>query len=474
MVNGNKNKIVLKLILIMSLCFLNWGDKNNRDIPTTLVFPPYLHSYGIRKATKFHLFMFMQNLVKFRNPQALAVVRLDSWENPEAEGDDDEVTVYGVNSGQNNIIYNTSMTSLGVYGLNEQQPHQLNEPMGIAANNKGDVYVCDRGNNRIVRLFNNGKQLHFVRAIGTTGSGSEQFRQPHDVALDSKNNIYITDRQNHRVHVFDKHDSLKYIFGIQGKIDGQFYHPEAIAVNDHSQRWTYYRDAFLVIIDLDNTRIQKFDLSGNFIKSITVNEFGYTDPHLSYLALDYYSNIYVTDQTNHCVHKIDRNLNYLTTFGRKGTDDREFIEPRGIAIYRRFGQIFIAEKQGAQYYWVGTDYRNFTVRQHESQKHLYFFEYFLTEPSFITADIFDNKNRLVTRIWRRRFKPSGSQKDLWSCFTTSWPDSLLAKENMEIADKYKGLKTVPPGSYSVRFRFEPTYSSFNYFSKEVIKKFVIE
>ena len=474
MVHLNKKKFWVTLVIAMSLCFLSWGEKDNNGIPTTLVFPPYLHSYGIRKATKFHLFMFMQNRVKFRNPQDLAVVRLDSWEDPETDGDDDEVTVYGVNSGQNTIIYNTSMTSLGVYGLNEPKDHRLNQPMGISANNKGDVFVCDRGNDRVVRLFNDGKKLHFVHAIGASGTGEGEFRQPHGIALDSQDNIYVTDRQNHRVQVFNEHDSLIHIFGFEGKKQEQLHQPEAIAVNDRKQRWTYYRDNFVVIIDLNNRRIQKFDLKGNFIKSITASDFGYTDAHLTYLALDYYSNIYVTDQKNHCIHKLDRNLNYLTTFGSRGTGEREFLEPRGITIYRRFGQIFIAEKEGAQYYWIGTDYRDFTVRQHETKKQLYFFEYFLTEPSFITADIFDDEDRFVTRIWRRRFKPSGLQTDLWSCFTTSWPDSILAKENLEIADKYKGLKTVPPGSYSVRYRFEPTYSSYNYFSKEAIKKFVIK
>jgi hypothetical protein len=35
---------------------------------------------------------------------------------PSTEKDDDEVVVYGVNSGQHEIIYNTSMWGLDLYG----------------------------------------------------------------------------------------------------------------------------------------------------------------------------------------------------------------------------------------------------------------------------------------------------------------------------------------------------------------------
>ncbi|MBD3289708.1 hypothetical protein GF337_12955 [candidate division KSB1 bacterium] len=470
----NRKFFLIILILATLVCLTGWDDNESDENPTTLVFPPYLHSYGIRKATKFHLFLFMQNRVKFRNPQDLAVVRLDVWDDSTTEEDDDEVTVYGVNSGQNNIIYNVSMSALGVYGLKEHKERRLNKPMGIAANERGDVFICDSGNNRVVRLFNDGKKLDYVSSIGRPGYGRGEFRQPYGVALDSQDNLYVTDRGNHRIQVFYENDSFKNNFGVSGESDGRLHLPEAIAVNDRHREWTFYRDNFIVVIDLNHSRLQKFDLSGKYLKAIHAGDFGYPNARMGYLALDYYSNIYVTDQANHCVHKFDRNLNYLTSFGSKGSGDREFIEPRGITIHRRFGQVFIAEKKGAQYYWIGTDYLEFSVKRHPTREDMFFFEYFLTEPSFITADIFDTNDKFVTRIWYRQFKTSGAQKDLWSCFTSSWHDSILAKDNLEVADEYENLNTVPTGTYFVRYRFEPTYSSLNYFSKKAVKKIVIE
>ncbi|HEX9972322.1 MAG TPA: hypothetical protein VGD14_09650, partial [bacterium] len=69
-------------ILLSSTVFAE--DKSN---PTTLVFPTFLHTYGIRKATRFHLLLFSQNKTKFDDPQGLAVTRLLSWEDPTTTND---------------------------------------------------------------------------------------------------------------------------------------------------------------------------------------------------------------------------------------------------------------------------------------------------------------------------------------------------------------------------------------------------
>ena len=250
--------------------------------------------------------------------------------------------------------------------------------------------------------------------------------------------------------------------------------PDAIAVNDKHEKWSYYHDEFIVVIDLDNSRIQKFTINGKYIKSIEAKEFNYPNAYLAYVALDYYSNIYITDKVNHCIHKFDRKLNYLTSYGRKGKGDKEFIEPRGITIYRRFGQVFIAEKEGAQYYWIGTGFKNFSIQRYHYKKNVFLFEYFLTETSFITADVFSESGDFVTRIWNKRFKSAGLQRDHWSGYRINWADSLLLKDNLTVAPQYKKNKKVPKGKYKVIYKFEPTYSSYHHFYKEIIETIKIE
>lgn len=442
----------------------NKGMAADRSNPTTLVFPPYLHTLGIRKATKYHLFLFMQNRVRFKDPQDLAVVRLNCTNDPDDDTDDDEVTVYGVNSGQHNIIYNKSMTSLGVYGIYEHGEEKLNHPMGITADNLGNVYVADKGHDRIVRLYNDGQRLKYVSQIGDKGNGNGQFNSPYDVCQDSNGRLFVVDSGNDRIQVFDKNDKFSDIL-VENLLE-----PTALIVSDSNQRWSYFGDQFIVVVDSNRARIQKFTLHGKLLRKISMHEAGYGECELSYIATDYYNNIYITDKFNHCIHKFDHMLNYLTSFGRRGNGDNEFTEPRGIAIHRRFGQVFIAEREGAQYYWIGTDCTHFAAKQHK--KSFIKFEYILTEPSFVTVDIHKN-NEFITRIWNKRFKHSGNQFDYWNCLTINYPDSVLREDHIDINHRYDSGEKIEQGTYKARCKIEATYSSYKKFKKVLETEFEV-
>jgi hypothetical protein len=102
-------KNFVKTLLVMMICGLSARGES-------LVLPPFLHSYGIRKATPKHLFLFFGLSTSFDDPQGLATARLKTWDDPKTDKDDDEVVVYGVNSGRGEIIFNKSMLALGMYG----------------------------------------------------------------------------------------------------------------------------------------------------------------------------------------------------------------------------------------------------------------------------------------------------------------------------------------------------------------------
>lgn len=433
--------------------------------PTTLVFPTYLHTYGIRKATRFHLFLFLQNRVKFSDPQGLAVVRLQVWDDTTSEHDDDEVTVYGLNSGQNNIIFNRSMTRLGVYGVDEVGIQRLNEPHGIAANSRGDVYVADTGNHRVVRLFNPSRMLKYATAIGGRGSSPGMFYSPYGVALDSQGRLYVTDRDNHRVQLFDKHNRFLRQFGFMTDALCRLISPTGIAVIDSRDEWNFHKDNFLVVIDSMNQRIQKLSLQGKRLARTDARKFGYPNANLQWIAIDYYSQIYVTDRENHCIHKFDRRLKHLTKYGRKGKGDKEFIEPRGITIYRRFGQLFVAEQGGAQYYWIGVDVYNFSA-EYDAENNWVHIRFFLTEPSFITGDVYDHQDQFVGRICKKKFMLAGFQHDYWNLQIRKFEADSTKNKSMIQSAKFEKLERVPPGRYRLKFKFDPTYSSYHYFFKE--------
>ena len=131
----------------------------------TLVFPPYLHSYG-SKATPAKLFLFFGLKTSFDDPQGIATVKMKSRDDTSTTKDDDEVVVYGVNSGRSELIYNTSMWGLARYGTRGSESGQFLNPKGIAIDANGNVYVADCGNNRIVHLFNPGKTVSWIGVFG--------------------------------------------------------------------------------------------------------------------------------------------------------------------------------------------------------------------------------------------------------------------------------------------------------------------
>ena len=68
----------------------------------------------------------------------------------------------------------------------------------------------DGGNNRLIRFSADGK---FIKAwgggIGSEKNGPMEFNDPHGIDIDSDGNLYIADRGNDRVQVIDKNGNFK-------------------------------------------------------------------------------------------------------------------------------------------------------------------------------------------------------------------------------------------------------------------------
>ncbi|MFC2089030.1 NHL repeat-containing protein [Calditrichota bacterium] len=459
---------IIILVFVFIFCLVNLSVlANNTHEPTTFVFPTYYHTYGIRKAGAFELFLFLGLKVSFSDPEGLACVRLDSWEDPEDPHDDDEVTVYGVNSGQNNIIYNKSMFALDVYGIDEEDNQLLKNPHGICANSKGDVYVADTDNHRIVRLFNPGQKLNYVTEIGSQGMKNGQFNYPHQVALDNSGNIYVSDTGNDRIQVFDKRNEFLFMFSAENSLS----QPKAIAVTDSLQKHQGRINNFIIVVDSNNQRINKFNLKGRLQRRINMENISVSNAKLEYVCLDYYNQLLITDSQNHCIHKFDSNLNHITSFGSRGDDDHQFESPKGIAIYRRFGQLFIAEDTGAQYYWIGTDITSLSL----TESSLYvLFTFKITEPSYISADIIDENGNFVKRIARKFYlNTAGLHKIFW--------DKKMGREDLKFYTSNNLLQSelspvhqkLPAGNYTIKITAEPTYSSRTFFERIEEKQFTI-
>jgi len=382
----------------------------------------------------------MGGRVHFDDPQGLAVTRLHRWDDPTTEADDDEITAYGVNSGESNIIYNTSMYSLGVFGEHGAGDGAFNHPRGIAADPFGNVYVADTGNHRVVHLWNSGRELAFAASMGSRGEKPGCFAAPRQVALDSQGDLYVTDWGNDRIQVLGYHGEVKAVFG-------DIPHPDGIAVNDSAAEWSYHKEFAVYVTARDRREILRLDRDGRVTRRAQSNDTHYAEASFGYLALDYYDNVYATDPINHCIHKFDRDLNHIVSYGKKGKRHTgKFLSPRGIAIWRRFGQVLIAEKEGAQYYWIGSDLLDVEVAMLPN-KGMAQISFRPTEYAFVGIEILDG-GRLVRRLWDKVRTNLNGQHTYWDL-------------NDELGSR------VAPGAYEVHITVEPTYSSYQHFQKRI-------
>lgn len=312
--------------------------------PQTLAVPPFKHTFGFYRASKYYLQLFLGPGYTYNDPQGIAAVKLKELDNPKTKKDDDELTVFAVNSGKGQIIFNIGLEAVKIYGNKKM----FTNPKGIAANEDGLIAVADFGNSRVVKLqYEHGK----IKQVGELSLPG----RPFDVCFDSKNRLYITDFDNSKIYIYSEDDSLILEFGKEGRAESELYQPMGIEVIDVNAPHNHYRDDFIIVTDKYGLRISKFSTHGRFINSVQSFDIGLVDANFLYAAIDYFGSIYITDEVNDQVHKFDHDLKYIISVGRTGTSEGEFIAPRGITVWRKYGQIFLVEKEGGQYLWIAAD-----------------------------------------------------------------------------------------------------------------------
>ena len=77
----------------------------------------------------------------------------------------------------------------GSIGTNDGANATFSFPVGIAADNAGNLYVADWGNDLIRKIDTN-------NAVSTVATGGYQFSGPSGVAIDSSSNLWVADTGN--------------------------------------------------------------------------------------------------------------------------------------------------------------------------------------------------------------------------------------------------------------------------------------
>ncbi len=107
----------------------------------------------------------------------------------------------------------------------------LREPYATAVDRQGNVYVLDADDQ--VKKFDGSGRL--ITKWGSHGRDDGQFIGLVAITVDGQGQVYVTDRGNNRVQVFDSQGRFLTKWGGLGAGIGQFYIPSGIAVDGQHQ-----------------------------------------------------------------------------------------------------------------------------------------------------------------------------------------------------------------------------------------------
>ena len=237
---------------------------------------------------------------------------------------------------------------------------QFNAPEGIAVDGVGNLYVADRNNHSIRKITPEGvvTTLAGSGTIGfSNGTGtSAQFAQPLGLAVDAAGNVYVADDLNHKIRKITPDGVVSTFAGSSsGNSDGtgasaQFSSPSDIAIGPNGN---------FFITDTGNHSIRKITTSGvvttlaggaaGLVEGTLVNA-RFDNPVA--LDLDASGNIYVVDLVNQRIRKITHDGIVSTLAGStqgfaEGTGSAaQFNVPTDVVV-DKFGNILVVDRQNA-------------------------------------------------------------------------------------------------------------------------------
>src|SRR5438128_2351048 len=104
-------------------------------------------------------------------------------------------------------VAGAAMTPGSDDGTNNQA--RFNQPVGLAMDKDGDLFVTDAFNHTIRQMFTNGPSWTIRTIAGTPGlsgsydgtNGAARFNQPTSIALDGAGNLFVADTLNHTIRM---------------------------------------------------------------------------------------------------------------------------------------------------------------------------------------------------------------------------------------------------------------------------------
>ncbi|XP_035671049.1 tripartite motif-containing protein 3-like [Branchiostoma floridae] len=204
------------------------------------------------------------------------------------------------------------------FGGKGSEQGEFDRPFGVAVSEDGEIFVADRGNQRI-QIFT--LQGTFVSQFVTVISGGQNI-SPQNVAVDTEGNLWVVG--NHGVADF------AVLYTREGKV--------LTTIDLQQTRWSRgvaidtRRNNIIVTQTMGEWgfccgEVQVFRPDGKLVKTIGKDQ-GMKNPE--YITVDSSGNILVSDCENSSVYVYDEDTNFLFSFGGEGSREGQLTYPRGI------------------------------------------------------------------------------------------------------------------------------------------------
>ena len=168
------------------------------------------------------------------------------------------------------------------------------------------------------------------RTFGATGSGPGELMEPRGIAADAKGNLYVADSKNSRIMIFDGNGSFQRSIGTPGEQDGQLKEPSGVTVGP---------DGEIYVADTWNHRVARFGPNGEWRGAWKDPERGFFGPRAVVLSG---GSLYVSDTGNKRIVRFDADGRVTGNWGGAGNGPGQFVEPVGLAADSS-GKIYVAD-----------------------------------------------------------------------------------------------------------------------------------